>query len=191
MDQQQIIEMYNRGDERAIAEQENLHRGYCLSIALNILDNLQEAESCVTEACKDARGEISRAKPKRLEIFLGRMTRGLALEGFKAQKSAKRGNSLFLGVLDELDACVPEGSTGYGSGFDDETEARRVGEAINRFLKKQPHETRDVFICRYYYADSVGEITRRFGLSEKRVEDMLLRTRIKLRRFLESEGIRL
>jgi RNA polymerase sigma-70 factor (ECF subfamily) len=174
-----------------MAEQEALHRNACLSIAMNILDNLQEAEVCVDEAFRQAREEVSRAKPKRPGVFLGKLTRRLALAGFQAKKSAKRGNSLFLGVLDELDACVPAGSSGYGSGFDDETEARRVGEVINRFLKKQPHETRDVFICRYYYADSVGEITRRFGLSEKKVEAMLLRTRIRLRRFLESEGIRL
>jgi RNA polymerase sigma-70 factor (ECF subfamily) len=48
-----------------------------------------------------------------------------------------------------------------------------------------------VFICRYFYSDSIGEIARRFGLSESKVKSMLHRARGKLKKSLESEGIRL
>lgn len=191
MEDQQIIELYFKRDEQAIAESQAKYGDYCTRIALNILDNLQDAEECVSDTYLRAWEAIPPTKPAKLGAYLGKITRNLSLDYFKARKSAKRGNSLFQVSLDEINECVPAGSTGYGSGFDDETEARRVGECINRFLRKQSHEVRDVFICRYFYSDSIGEITRRFGLSESKVTSMLLRTRIKLRRFLESEGIRL
>ena len=191
MEDQQIIELYFKRDEQAIAESQAKYGDYCTRIALNILDNLQDAEECVSDTYLRAWEAIPPTKPAKLGAYLGKITRNLSLDYFKARKSAKRGNSLFQVSLDEINECVPAGSTGYGSGFDDETEARRVGECINRFLRKQSHEVRDVFICRYFYSDSIGEITRRFGLSESKITSMLLRTRIKLRRFLESEGIRL
>ncbi len=164
---------------------------YCIRIARNILDNMQEAEACVEQAFRQAQDQPTAARSEHPEAYFGKLTRSLALDTFEAKKAAKRGNSLFQVSLDELNQCVPEGSTGFGSGFDDETEAARIGAAINRFLRKQSGVVRDVFICRYFYSDSVGEITRRFGLSENKVNSMLLRTRIKLRRHLESEGIRL
>ena len=191
MEDQQIIELYFKRDERAISESQAKYGDYCLRIALNLLDNMQDAEECVNDTYLRAWEAIPPTKPVKLGAFLGKITRNLSLDYFKARKTAKRGNSLFQVSLDEINECVPAGSTGYGSGFDDETESRRIGECINRFLRKQPKEARDVFICRYFYSDSIGEITRRFGLSESKVTSMLLRTRIKLRRFLESEGIRL
>ena len=191
MEDQQIVDLYWERDERAIAESDAKYGRYCIQIALNILDNAQDAEECVNDTYLRAWNAIPPNRPTKLGAFLGKITRNLSLDRYKARKTAKRGNSLFLVSLDELSECIPDGSTGFGSGFDDETEARRIGECINRFLRKQSGEVRDVFICRYFYSDSIGEIARRFGLSESKVKSMLHRTRGKLKKLLESEGIRL
>lgn len=82
--------------------------------------------------------------------------------------------------LDELDECV---------GVTDERDTAVIGESISRFLRTQPKETRGVFICRYFYCDSIGDIARRFGISEGKVKTMLFRTRSKLKIHLEGEGI--
>ena len=191
MEDQQIVDLYWERDERAIAESDAKYGRYCTQIALNILDNAQDAEECVNDTYLRAWNAIPPSRPTKLGAFLGKITRNLSLDRYKAKKTAKRGNSLFLVSLDELSECIPDGSTGFGSGFDDETEARRIGECINRFLRKQSGEVRDVFICRYFYSDSIGEIARRFGLSESKVKSMLHRARGKLKKLLESEGIRL
>ena len=86
---------------------------------------------------------------------------------------------------DELEQCIP--------GPDDtpsRVEAKLLGESISRFLRKQPEEKRNVFLRRYWYLDSVGEIARRFSMSQSRVKTMLFRTRQELRTYLEQEGIR-
>lgn len=191
MEDHEILALYEARNERATAESRDKYGQFCLRVALNILDNMQDAEECVNDTLREAREAIPPARPANLEAYLGKLTRDMALLRFKARKSAKRGDSLFQASLDELNECIPAGSTGFGSGFDDETEARRIGECINRFLCKQSGEVRDVFICRYFYSDSIGEITDRFGLPESRVHAILRRSRAKLRKFLESEGIRL
>ena len=191
MEDNQIVDLYWERDERAIAESDANYGRYCVQIAMNILENAQDAEECVNDTYLRAWNAIPPHRPTKLGAFLGKITRNLSLDRYKAKKTAKRGNSLFLVSLDELSECVPAGSTGFGSGFDDETEARHIGECINKFLRKQSGEVRDIFICRYFYSDSIGEITRRFGLTESKIKSMLHRTRQKLRKFLESEGIRL
>ncbi len=191
MEDNQIVDLYWERDERAISESDAKYGAFCARIAMNILDNAQDAEECVNDTYLRAWNAIPPSRPTKLGAFLGKITRNLSLDRYKARKTAKRGNSLFLVSLDELSECIPDGSTGFGSGFDDETEARRIGECINRFLRKQSGEVRDVFICRYFYSDSIGEIARRFGLSESKVKSMLHRTRGKLKKLLESEGIRL
>lgn len=191
MEDNQIVDLYWERDERAISESDAKYGAFCARIAMNILDNAQDAEECVNDTYLRAWNAIPPNRPTKLGAFLGKITRNLSLDRYKAKKTAKRGNSLFLVSLDELSECVPDGSTGFGSGFDDETEARLIGECINRFLRKLSGEARDVFICRYFYSDSIGEIARRFGLSESKVKSMLHRARGKLKKSLESEGIRL
>ena len=188
MEDQDILALYADGDRRAAAESDAKYGAVCVRVAQNMLDNNHEAETCVRDALADA---LPPSGVKSLSVFLTKTTRELAIGRFIARQSAKRGDCHYQVILDELNQCVPAGSTGFGSGFDDETEAARVGAAINRFLLRQRGEVRDIFLCRYFYGESVGEITRRFGLSDSRVYTILRRTRLKLRKHLEKEGVRL
>ncbi len=51
-----------------------------------------------------------------------------------------------------------------------------------------PEGTRDAFLCRYFFADSVRETARYCGMSEAGVKSLLYRTRIGLKKYLEKEG---
>ena len=188
MEDNEILALYAAGDERAAIESNAKYGATCVRIAQNILDNNHEAEVCVRDALADATPPRNTAD---LGMFLAKTTRDLAISRFQARGNAKRGDCHFQFILDELNQCAPAGSTGFGGGFDDETEAAKVGAAINRFLLRQRGEVQDVFICRYFYGESVGEITRRFGLTDSRVYTLLRRIRLKLRKHLEKEGIRL
>lgn len=188
MEDKDILALYRAGDDRAAAESNAKYGAGCVRIAQNILDNNHEAEVCVKDALAEANPPAS---TQRLEPFLQKTTRDLAIGRFEAQGNAKRGDCHFQFILDELNQCAPAGSTGFGGGFDDDAEAAKVGASINRFLRRQRGEVRDVFICRYFYGETAGEISRRFGLSDNRVYALLRRTRQKLRKHLEKEGIRL
>ena len=60
---------------------------------------------------------------------------------------------------------------------------------INAFLSALPATERHIFICRYWYFDSIGSISRQFGFRETKVKSMLFRTRTKLRDKLKKEGV--
>ena len=72
-----------------------------------------------------------------------------------------------------------------------DTEDSRIADAINEFLGGLDPCSRAVFMRKYWFFDSVGEIAKRFGFSEPKVKSSLFRTREKLRKFLEERGIRI
>ncbi len=192
MEDKDIVALYWDRDERAIAESDVKYGRYCLQISMNILENRQDAEECVNDTYLRAWDAMPPQKPSRLGAFLGKITRNLSLDRYKAGHTAKREATLFIVSLDELGECVPGGtSDGGASPVDMELESRRVGECINRFLRRQSADAREIFVCRYFYSESISEIARRFGLSESKVTSLLHRMRGKLRRFLESEGVSL
>ena len=190
MEEKDILSLYLTRDERAVTES-GLRYGYaCTRLAQHILDNSTDAEACVRDALSVAWESIPPHSPTSLEAYLLKATRRLALERYHANQSAKRGYRLFATVLDELSECAPRGSASLGGGFFPEEEAAQTGECLGRFLRKQRGEVRDLFLCRYFYGDSLGEMARRFGLSEKRVHILLRRTRKRLRKMLEAEPTR-
>ena len=171
MEDKEILALYAAGDPRAAAESDAKYGAVCVRDAL--------AEATPPPSTED------------LGAYLTKATRDLAISRFNTRGNAKRGDCHFQFILDELNQCAPAGSTGFGGGFDDETEAAKLGASVNRFLHSRRGEARDVFVCRYFYGETTGEIARRFGLTDNRVYAILRRTRLQLRKHLEKEGIRL
>ena len=86
-------------------------------------------------------------------------------------------------VLDELEECV--------SGKDDierQWEMKELIAEINQFLQKLPEEKRCMFVLRYWYVDSIGEIADRLGRSENYISVSLNRIRGKLHTHLTERG---
>ena len=85
-------------------------------------------------------------------------------------------------VLDELEGCIA-----HESDVEKAVERKRLEEVINRFVHKLPEKDQKVFLCRYFYMDSIESICAQFGFSESKVKSMLYRTREKLRCVLMEE----
>ena len=95
----------------------------------------------------------------------------------------KRGNGEIAVVLDELAECV--------SGVDDveqEIDRRELVATIHSFLETLPPKKRNIFICRYWYSDSVSSIARRYEMTESNVSVTLNRLRSKLKEYLSERG---
>ena len=90
-----------------------------------------------------------------------------------------------MALTTELEQCIPDLRQGEIS------DGLSLKETLERFLRQLPKESRGIFLRRYLYGDSVGEIAQRYTVSESKVKMQLHRTREKLRRFLEQEGIAL
>lgn len=183
MDDSRIVALYWSRDERAISETAVKYGAYCQQLAMNILENLQDAEECVNDTYLRTWNAIPPERPTRLGAFVGKITRHLALDRFKARIAEKRRGDTFGVSLDELGDCLPSGE------FETEMNARVIGEAINEFLKRELPTARKIFVCRYFYGDSVQDICKRFSIGEAKVKSSLHRSRDRLRAYLEKEGI--
>lgn len=184
MDDSKIIELFFERSEQAISETSEKYGGYCHYIAYSILQNEADSEECVNDTYLKAWDSIPPMRPNRLQTFLGKITRNLSLNRWEKISADKRGGGQVSLVLDEFDECIP-------SGEDTEqiTENAVIKDVIDAFLDDLPASARKIFVRRYWYMDSVKEIARIYGFTENKVTVTLFRTREKLKRVLEKEGI--
>ena len=182
MQDEQIIGLYFARDERAIAETEAKYGNYCIGIAHNILQNVQDSEECVNDTWLSAWDSIPPAKPSVLKTYLGKITRNLALDRWRHAHSEKRGSGRISVALDEVHEII---SSGYS--VSDEYLEREFMRLINHFLHSLPDRERNVFIRRYYFANDIPEIAVRFGITQSNTRKILSRTRQKLKIYLDKE----
>lgn len=184
MDDTQIVELYWARKESAIEETEAKYGSYCRSIAGNILQNQDDAEECVNDTWLGAWNSMPPHRPSVLSTFLGKLTRRISIDKWRRTTAKKRGDGQLPLVLAELEDCVSDGKS-----IEEETERKLLAEVIDAFVKSLPETEQKVFLCRYWYMDSVSAIATRFRFSESKVKSMLFRTREKLRIRLEKEGL--
>lgn len=184
MEDRAIIDLYWARQERAIWETERKYGIYCRTIAENITKNRQDAEECVNDTWLRAWNVMPPQRPGILPAFLGRITRNLALDRYKAFHTEKRGGGQLPLVLEELSECLTGGVS--PEQLLEEAELSRI---LDRFLRSLPEKEGCVFLRRYWYADTTLEIARRYRMSEGTVKSMLHRTRKRLRSYLEQEGV--
>ena len=183
MDDKQIVELYWQRDEHAIEATAAKYGPYCMKISRNILEDRADSEENVNDTYLHAWNAMPPQRPAILQAFLGKIARNLALNRYKAKSAQKRQGDALAFSLDELDDCAVS-----LSGPESETAATELGASISAFLRTQSEDARSMFILRYFYCDSIEEISSRFGCGESRVKTTLLRTRRKLKQHLIKEG---
>lgn len=184
MEDREIVKLYLARSDLAISETEREYGTYCRSIAYNILQNREDVEECVNDAWLRAWNAIPPAQPDQLQPFLGKITRNLALNRWEKEHAQKRGAGGLPLILDELTECVSDGASA-----DRMPDALLLREVLNRFLRSLAPQTRRIFLRRYWYMCSIREIAEESGSSESKVAVTLFRTRNKLKKVLEKEGI--
>lgn len=183
MQDSDIIALYHARNEQAISESSGKYGKYCLSIAHNILHNMQDAEECVNDTWLRAWNSIPPARPDSLQLYLGGITRHLSLDRYRSAHREKRGGGEMVLALDEIgEVACP------GTDVQSQAEESEFYEVFNRFLWTLPERDCNVFIRRYYYIDSIDTIAVRYDLSPSNVKKILSRTRAKLLGHLRKEG---
>ena len=183
MDDSKIVQLYWDRDEQAIPATSDKYGTYCIPIAQNILGNQEDAEECVNDTYLNAWNAMPPHRPKILSVFLGKITRNLSLNRYKQNTAGKRGGREVPVVLDEIAELVSD----TGS-VEQEVDRKELVKAIDAFLDRLPTDKRSIFICRYWYFDSVSKIAARFGMTENHVSVTLNRLRVKLHNDLLERG---
>jgi len=183
MEDSEIVELYWRRSEQAIRESSSKYGSYCLSIANNILSNLQDSEECVNSTWLNAWNAIPPQRPNRLSAFFAKITRNLSINKLKARTAEKRSGNEATLAIDELNECLSASDN-----VETEYQRNELGEKISIFLHTLPERECNMFIRRYFYVQPIGEIAAHYHLKESNVLVILSRTRKKLRLYLQKEG---
>lgn len=181
MEDNKIIELYWQRDESAIRECQIKYGAYCGTIANNILCSAEDSEECVNDTWLRVWNVIPPQKPSRLSVFLGKITRNLAIDKYRKGNSQKYGGGQTALCLEELSECIGESSP-----IEDRIALR---ELLNSFLRELPEKNRNIFLLRYWYLMPVSEIAQRYDLSEGAVKMILQRIRNKQKSHFEKEGV--
>lgn len=182
MEDAQIVDLYWARSENAISETSAKYGKYCYAIAYNVLANHEDADESVNDTFLDAWNSMPPHRPSILSTFLGKITRRISIDKWRGRTAEKRGGGEIALALDELSDCIPSGHN-----VEHEVEAAELAKVINDFVMSLPPMDRRVFICRYWYLDSISTISQQFSFSESKIKMMLYRQRQRLLSHLEGE----
>lgn len=184
MEDSKIVELYWQRNETAISETQLKYGNYLTKIAYNILADIEDSRESVNDTYLKAWYSMPPHKPTVLSTFLGKIVRQLSIDIYRKKKAQKRYCSEYALSLDELCDCASADGAP-----DKEVDAQLLAKSIGDYLMSLSEESRNVFVCRYYFLDSVRDIANYFGASESKVKSMLHRTRLGLKNHLEKEGL--
>ena len=183
MHDQEIVEVCWSRSEHALSEMAEKYGSYCYSIAYNILASREDAEESVNDAYLAAWSTIPPKRPVILSTFLGKLTRRISIDCLRKRTADKRGGGEIDLVLEELDGCIADRQNVESTYI-----YKELVTTIDCFLQTLTQTERNIFLCRYWYMDSIKDIALFFGFSPSKVASMLYRLRRKLRVQLEREG---
>lgn len=186
MDDNGIIRLYWDRNDQAIRATSEKYGRYCKAIAKNILNSDEDAEECVNDTYLNAWNAMPTHWPEHLAAFLGKITRNLSFNRYKHDRAEKRGGGEMAFVLDELMDCVSDIDN-----VEQIIDRQELIKAVNSFVRGLSAKKRNIFVRRYWYADSVSEIAGDYGILQGNVSKTLERTRKQLKAYLTERGFEL
>lgn len=184
MTDDELIALLEVKDKNALVELENKYGAYCKSIAMNILRDRQDTDECLNDAYLSVWNAIPPAKPDDLRMYLAGVVRNAAISHWRKSHAQKRGSGHIELLLEELsDAAASDNAL---EKLDD---TLALKNAFNGFLESLRPEQRRIFLLRYWYMHTIEEIAQKLDISQSKVKVTLHRTRGKLKKLLEREGL--
>lgn len=183
MEDERIIQLYFMRDETALEYTADKYGSRLRSLSFGITSDEQTAEECENDTYLEAWNAIPPSDPKTyFYAFLARIARHISIDRCRERKSLKRDGRI-VELSDELAACLPT-----SDGVESKMDAKMLGEAISRYLLTLSDEKQVIFMRRYFYLDSIADISKRLSMSESKVKTTLFRIRNSLRDYLIKEG---
>ena len=181
LEDKKIIQLLFARAENAIVELSNRFGKQLYRIAHNILGNQLDAEESTNDAYLALWNAIPPVSPDPLAPYVYRTGRNTALKRLHRDTAQKRDRRYDVS-LEELNGCLP------GDDVEQVIDARELGRTMDQFLNTTTKENRYIFIRRYWYGDSVGDIAKDMKLQENAVSVRLNRIRNSLKEYLKKEG---
>lgn len=180
---EEIVALYWQREERAIRATDQKYGKYLYTIAYNILRDGLDSEESLNDTYLGAWNAMPPNKPNRLHVFLSKITRNISIGRVRKRTAEKRIPPELILSLEELD----EGMC-FEIGEDEKYLIRQLGTVLNSYLSSLSDRRTFIFVCRYYYSDTVENIAKMLGLSVNTVSRELSAIRRGLKERLAKEG---
>lgn len=182
MEDMQIMDLYFARNELAIQETSRKYGHLCFRIAHNILYSAEDSEECVNDTYFSAWNAIPPKKPANFAAFLCKITRNISLKRLDYNMAQKRTPEL-AASFEELESVLSDDQ------IRETVTDQEIGAAISQFLRTESPDSRNVFLRKYWFGDSIQTISAEYGFSEGKIKSMLHRTRKRLKAELQKRGI--
>lgn len=182
MEDDRILALYWARNEDAIRETDKSYGSRLYGIANSILHNTEDAEESVSDTYWKAWASIPPKRPRYLFAYLAKICRHNAFGRLDWQNAEKR-NAEIVTLTQEMELCIPDRQ------HERSVEGKEISRAINLFLDTLSKENRLIFLRRYWYCDSIEQISIRYGMHQSKVKTRLYRLRQQLKVYLESEDV--
>ena len=183
MDDEKIVALYWKRDEKAIEETDFKYKKYLFSIACNVLHDRLDSEECLNDTYLGAWNAIPPSRPNVLKAFLTMIARRIAIKRYHSKSRQNVIPSEMTVALSELEDFVA-GDGDVEADFD----AERLERVISGFVRSLSERRQFIFMSRYYVADSIDTIASDLNLSRSMINKELAAIRNVLKEKLESEG---
>ena len=178
-----IIALYQARDEQAVEMTDRHYGSFSRTLSYRILHSHEDAEECVNDSYMRLWETIPPTVPESLKAYLGRIVRNVSLTLFRKKKAEKRDEDATV-LLSELEDCIPADNN-----VEQALEHTLLVQLLEKWLKDEKEMNRKLFVLRYWYGESLGELAEHFHLAESKVADRLYRMRSRLKKYLEREGV--
>ncbi len=182
MEDSKIIELYFERNQSAISETKEKYGKLIKRISKNILGNSEDSEECENDTYLGVWSSVPPERPGSLIAYVARIARNLSLKKLEYQTAGKRNFNMSVS-LSELEEILPDGS------ITEDIEYKELGKTVSEFLYTESKESRDMFIRKYWFFDSVSDIAELFSVSESKVKSSLFHTRNRLKKYLVEREV--
>lgn len=182
MTDNQIIGLFWNRNEDAITATDAAYGRRLRGLSTRILQNREDADEAVNDTYMKTWDSIPNARPQYFYAYIAAICRNISLNLLNWKLAAKR-RAEIISITEELEQCLPDFAQEHAA------DSEEISQALNDFLETLSKESRLIFLRRYWFADSISAIAKRYGMTESKVKMQLVRTRVKLQGYLEKEGI--
>ena len=184
MDDSEIIRLIAARRESALQALREKYEPLCMTVAYNMLGSREDAEECFSDALLKVWKSLADTVPQSLGAYLLTAVRNAARDRLSYQNAARRGGKELALAIDELSDSIE--SPAHPDRIAD---SLALKDAFRRFLNMLRPKERVIFLDRYWLCLSAKEIAAETGFPAAYVNVSLMRTRKKLRTFLEKEEL--
>lgn len=182
MEDFQIVDLYWQRNENAIRESDVKYGKLLCRVSYSLVSSDEDAEECVNDTYLAAWNKMPTDRPVYLGSYLTKIVRNISISRFRSKKSEKRGGAAE--ILEELSECIADRES-----VESQYMNRLLAQSLNRFVASLDEEKRAIFIRRYYYSQSIADISDELRISESKIKAILFRLRASLKNTLEREEL--